>query len=113
MKSLNFQQIEDCIIGNEIQVNFRVVQELPASKTAHQCTFVLHLPRKPAILTRKMGYQHALNQTSSLANAEYIYRTLQWTKSGTYMYIDKFKIYRDSHFVLLPLVHHSFFLKDI
>lgn len=89
------------------------MQELPASKTAHQCTFVLHLPRKPAILTRKMGYQHALNQTSSLANAEYIYRTLQWTKSGTYMYIDKFKIYRDSHFVLLPLVHHSFFLKDI
>lgn len=27
------------------------------------------------------------------------------------MYIDKFKIYRDSHFVLLPLVHHSFFLR--
>lgn len=72
LKSLNFQQIEDCIIGNEIQVNFPVVQELPASPNAHQCTFVLLLPRKPAILTRKMGYQPALNQTSSLANAKYI-----------------------------------------
>lgn len=70
--NLNFQQIEDCIIGNEIQVNFPVVQELPASPNAHQCTFVLLLPRKPAILTRKMGYQPALNQTSSLANAKYI-----------------------------------------
>lgn len=109
MKSLNFQQIEDCIIGNEIQVNFPVVQELPASPNAHQCTFVLLLPRKPAILTRKMGYQPALNQTSSLANAKNIYRTLQWTKSGTYMYIDKFKIYRDSHFVLLSMAHNSLF----
>lgn len=85
------------------------MQELPASPNAHQCTFVLLLPRKPAILTRKMGYQPALNQTSSLANAKYIYRTLQWTKSGTYMYIDKFKIYRDSHFVLLSMAQNSLF----
>lgn len=27
------------------------------------------------------------------------------------MYIDEFKIYRDSHFVLLSSVHHSFFLR--